>query len=270
MLRQRIITALILAPIAVGGVFFLPPLFFGVFIGAILTVAAWEWANLAHLGGAMRYGYALVIALLMAATHWIDAAIPLLVAGLLWWSVAMALILQYPDATRLWRDPGVKAAIGILVLVPGFVSLIALKSMADSTFLISLLFVLIWSTDIGAYFVGRAFGKRKLAPKVSPGKSWEGVYGGLMAAIVVVVAMGAWFDPALLFSLDGLVFTSGCVAVAAVSIVGDLAVSMFKRARDIKDSSNLLPGHGGVLDRIDSLLSAGPVFAVFLLWFRAS
>ena len=126
--------------------------------------------------------------------------------------------------------------------------------------------VLVWGADIGAYFSGRAFGKRKLAPAVSPGKSWEGVYGGLALTLVITLVVGVvrdWSGKEIFLAL------AGTAIVVFISVVGDLTESMFKRQAGIKDSSNLLPGHGGVLDRIDSLTAAIPIFAV-LLWMTAS
>ena len=126
--------------------------------------------------------------------------------------------------------------------------------------------VLVWGADIGAYFSGRKFGKRKLAPKVSPGKSWEGVFGGLLLSLVITAAVGfmrGWSISEMFAALFG------AAMIVLISVVGDLTESMFKRQAGIKDSSNLLPGHGGVLDRIDSLTAAIPVFAV-LLWIAAS
>jgi phosphatidate cytidylyltransferase len=126
--------------------------------------------------------------------------------------------------------------------------------------------VLVWGADIGAYFSGRAFGKRKLAPAVSPGKSWEGVYGGLALTLVITLVVGVVRDWSVKEIFLALLATA---IVVFISVVGDLTESMFKRQAGIKDSSNLLPGHGGVLDRIDSLTAAIPIFAV-LLWMTAS
>ncbi|MDA0979532.1 MAG: phosphatidate cytidylyltransferase, partial [Proteobacteria bacterium] len=156
--------------------------------------------------------------------------------------------------------------LGFWILLPGWVALSSLKQMPDSAFLICLLFFLIWGADIGAYFSGRALGKRKLAPRVSPGKSWAGFFGGLLTALVIAVAMSLWLgrpDPG---SAEGAFYLLAAGIVAMISVLGDLSISMFKRHRDIKDSSQLLPGHGGFLDRIDGLLSASPAFVLYLSW----
>jgi phosphatidate cytidylyltransferase len=153
-------------------------------------------------------------------------------------------------------------AIGLLILLPAWQGLILIKQWPLGNWLILAVMVLVWGADIGAYFSGKAFGKRKLAPKVSPGKSWEGVYGGLAASLLITAIVGVtrgWSGSQFVFGL------LGAAVVVFISVVGDLTESMFKRQSGIKDSSNLLPGHGGVLDRIDSLTAAIPVFAV-LLW----
>ncbi len=189
----------------------------------------------------------------------------ILLAGALWWLTALFLVVRYPAATGAWSSVAARSLIGIFVLVPAWTGLLVLKSGPDSNYLILLLFILIWGADIGAYFAGRAFGLAKLAPRVSPGKSWAGFYGGLFSAMVIAVIASWVFGKPDLVSPRGLAFLLGCAFVVMVSVLGDLAESMFKRHRGVKDSSNLLPGHGGFLDRIDSLLSAGPVFALFIL-----
>jgi len=152
--------------------------------------------------------------------------------------------------------------IGLLVLLPAWQGLVLLKHWPLGNWLILSVMVLVWAADIGAYFSGRAFGKRKLAPQVSPGKSWEGVYGGLAVSLVITLVVGISRDWGVGQILLGLL---GAALVVMASVIGDLTESMFKRRSGIKDSSNLLPGHGGVLDRIDSLTAAIPLFAV-LLW----
>jgi phosphatidate cytidylyltransferase len=232
----------------------------------VLAVAAWEWANLADYTGLERYLYSAgIVALLVVST----VVPPLIVLGLgaLWWCLAFILVARYPRSHDLFSSKSIRSILGAFILVPAFTGLRQLKLMPDSNFLILLLFLLIWGADIGAYFAGRAFGRSKLAPEVSPGKSWAGLYGGIVTALAIAVLMVLWQGYVSPLSLRGAVFLLGCAFVVMISVVGDLAESMFKRNKGIKDSSNLLPGHGGFLDRIDSLLSAGPVFCLFILEF---
>lgn len=264
MLKQRIITALILLPIALGGFFLLDGWPFALFIGAVVTLGAWEWARLAGLSAqAQRVAYAVLVAALLYVAYLVPSlAAWLLGAAVLWWLLATLLVLNYPDSSRYWGGLPGKLLIGLLILLPAWQGLVQLKQWPQANALIIAVMVLVWGADIGAYFAGKAFGKRKLAPRVSPGKSWEGFFGGLAASLLITLAVGlqqGWQTSGLLLAL------AGALLVVAASVIGDLTESMFKRQSGIKDSSNLLPGHGGVLDRIDSLTAAIPLFAV-LLW----
>ena len=286
LLRQRIITAIIIAPIALAGVFLLPPAEFSIFVGMVVVVSAWEWANLGWLQGVARYVYAGFCALLLVVAWFVPtmstaslstASLSIVLSvNLIWWLLALALVIAYPyllnrraadvvtgEADRVIPGP-IILIIGLLVLVPAWMIMVALKARPDGHYLICLLFFLIWGADIGAYFVGRALGRRKLAPRVSPGKSWAGLIGGVTVSVLLGALMTIWRGEPGLGSADGLVWLMVCGGVAMVSVLGDLAISLFKRNRGIKDASNLLPGHGGFLDRIDSLLAAGPVFVFFL------
>ncbi|MDD0972388.1 phosphatidate cytidylyltransferase [Pseudomonas fontis] len=264
MLKQRIITALILLPIALGGFFLLDGGAFALFIGLVVSLGAWEWARLAGLEAqVLRVAYAAVVAGLLMLLHLMPDLAPwVLGASVLWWGLATWLVLTYPRSSELWASAACRLLIGLLILLPAWQGLVLLKLWPLGNWLIMAVMVLVWGADIGAYFSGRAFGKRKLAPQVSPGKSWEGVYGGLVVSLLITVVVGVnrgWSFAELLLGVLG----AGLVVMA--SVVGDLTESMFKRRSGIKDSSNLLPGHGGVLDRIDSLTAAIPLFAV-LLW----
>ncbi len=264
MLKQRIITAIIIAPVAIGCVFFLPVPGFSLFVGFVIVVSGWEWANLAGIEGGLKFLYAAGIGLLLVLASFVEPRW-ILFPSLLWWSIALVLVIRYPVLEDRWSAPLVRMLTGPVILVPGFVALVQLKLSPDSNFLILLLFFLIWGADIGAYFSGRAWGKRKLAPRVSPGKSWAGLGGGMVTAMVIALGMTLWIGKPDPGSFQAAIFLTGCLVVVLVSVLGDLTISMFKRHRGIKDSSQLLPGHGGFLDRIDSLLSAGPVYSVFLL-----
>lgn len=263
MLKQRIITALVLLPLALGGFFLLEGVAFALFIGLVVSLAAWEWAQLAGLiAQSQRVGYAALVALLLAGLYLLPAlALPLIAVAVLWWLLALLLVLGYPQSSRYWSTAPVRLLIGLLVLLPAWQGLLLLKQWPLGNGLILAVMLLVWAADIGAYFSGRAFGRRKLAPQVSPGKSWEGVYGGLLACLLLTLGVGLqrqWSLGELLLAL------AGTVLLVLVSVLGDLTESMFKRQAGVKDSSNLLPGHGGVLDRIDSLTAAVPLFAALL------
>ncbi|CAN7369476.1 phosphatidate cytidylyltransferase [Pseudomonas brassicacearum] len=268
MLKQRIITALILLPIALGGFFLLEGASFALFIGLVVTLGAWEWARLAGFPAqSARVAYAAAVAAMLFIMYVVPGLAPwVLGAAVLWWATATFLVLTYPQTTQHWANAATKLVIGLLILLPAWQGLIWIKQGPLGNWQIMAVMVLVWGADVGAYFSGKAFGKRKLAPKVSPGKSWEGVYGGLALSLVITTVVGFVWDWTVAQLLMGLI---GAALIVFVSVVGDLTESMFKRQSGIKDSSNLLPGHGGVLDRIDSLTAAIPIFAV-LLWMAAS
>jgi len=268
-LKTRIITALILAPIAIGGVFFLPPVGFAIFTAVLIALGAWEWANMAGLTAQpARVGYSAAVLLLLAALYTVTAQGVLWLA-LLWWLAGLGLVAYYPKGSGHWGSVSVRAAMGLLVLVPAWVGLNYLRSgefkfaLTDNNLLLILyVFALVWVADIGAYFSGRKFGKAKLAPRVSPGKSWAGVWGGLAAVAVFSLVVSQAFGAGAGQSV-ALIIVS--VVTAAVSVLGDLFESMLKRFRGIKDSSGLLPGHGGIMDRIDSLTAAIPIFTLLAI-----
>ncbi len=265
MLKQRIITALILAPLAVWGVFGLNTAAFSWFIGAIVVLAAWEWADLSNLTSQpARIAYAAVIGVLLYLVSDMRPGI-ILALAVLWWVWALMLVMMYPNRARIWQSAGMRALMGILILVPTWVGLVRLHgsqlvgASLSGSWIILYVFCVVWAADIGAYFAGRAWGNKKLAPNVSPGKSWAGVYGGWVAVTLLAVVVGLALDasPAKIMSLVGLTLLT-----AWISVVGDLCESMVKRIRGVKDSSQLLPGHGGILDRVDSITAAVPVFTV--------
>lgn len=268
MLKTRIITALVLAPIAIGGIFFLPPVGFALFTAAIITLGAWEWANMAgihHQAG--RVVYAAVIAVILYGIACVPASVVLWLA-LVWWCVCFLLVRNYPAGSAGWGSMGVRSLMGVLVLVPAWVGLNHLRledflfgNTTNNLWAILYVFCMVWVADIGAYFAGRAFGKAKLAPRVSPGKSWAGVWGGLVAVGILAVVAGVLADATV---NDTLILIVASLVTGLVSVLGDLLESMLKRFRGIKDSSQLLPGHGGILDRIDSLTAAIPVFALII------
>tara|TARA_R110001599_G_scaffold59644_4_gene165855 strand:+ start:489 stop:1319 length:831 start_codon:yes stop_codon:yes gene_type:complete len=268
-LKQRIITGLVLAPLVLCGVFLLEPIHFSWFFAAILAIAAWEWANLSSLTTqVVRVTYALLIAALLFKVVPHISVAWVLTVSVMWWIIATLLVMTYPDSSRYWKHPGVSVLLGLVVILPMWKALVFIR---EATFtpiesfnpllLILYILLLVWAADVGAYFTGKAWGKSKLAPNVSPGKSWAGAWGGIAAAMLLGAITSYLMGLSVSMSIQFLVITA---ITAMISIIGDLTESMFKRVRGIKDSSALLPGHGGVLDRIDSLLAAIPVF-VFLL-----
>lgn len=267
MLRTRIITAAVLLPLAVGSILWLPTAAVASLFGALLAIAAWEWTGLMALPS--RGGRALVVLVSVAAfiicglPAWrIQLASVLLPLAVVGWAVAIVLIVRYPrswDLSTAWAVPG--ALVGVLILAAPFIALVGLHAQSRGPLLVLFLFVLIWAADIGAYFTGRAWGRTKLAARVSPGKSWEGAYGGVALAFVAA-ALGGWILGFTGFVLLAFIVLGG--VTAAVSVVGDLTISMFKRQAGVKDSGAIFPGHGGVLDRLDSLFAAAPVFVLGL------
>lgn len=258
MLKQRIITAVIALAILLLALFVLPEPATRLIIAFLMLMAAWEWSGFLRLSGWVpRLAYVSLIALTGALLWFAGDAGTISVAmqvAIAWWLAAFVWILLYPTpipAPLAW-------VAGALVIIPAWMALDWLYS----THAMLLLFVLglVWAADIGAYFAGKRFGRVKLAPSVSPGKSWEGVVGGMLAVVILACAVG-W-----LASLDLEALLPLSLAVATISIVGDLTVSMFKRNAGLKDSGKLFPGHGGVLDRIDSVSAAAPIFVFGAGW----
>lgn len=231
----------------------------GVF-AAITLRAAWEWAGLcAGLVGARRWLLLVALCASLAGLYALPAAwtAPALGAALAWWALALWMVLRFP-ALPGWIDrPLPQATIILLALAPAWLALVRLADGQRPLLLLCL--ALVWAADSSAYVIGRTLGKRKLCQRVSPGKTLEGLLGGLGGAALTGLVAGLAFglDGSRLAALVGL-----STACAALSVVGDLAESLFKRHAGVKDSSHLLPGHGGVLDRIDALIAAAPLFAL--------
>lgn len=266
MLKQRVITALVLLPLILVPIFTFPTPWLYLFLSAVGMIAAWEWTALMGLTqGGSRIAYLGLVAVLLAVT-WFLATLGLgiwvLILGALWWGYALLMITGYPANFRL-KPPGTltMGVYGLLMIVPALLGLATLHGAGNGVLRLFFLFAIVWMADIGAYFAGRRFGKRKLAPDVSPGKTLEGAIGGFCAAILVVGA-APWVFGLGRFSFLSLMLLCGLVIVA--SIVGDLTESLFKRHRGVKDSGTILPGHGGILDRVDSVLAAAPVLALGL------
>ncbi|HEX3396704.1 MAG TPA: phosphatidate cytidylyltransferase [Steroidobacteraceae bacterium] len=265
MLSTRVLTGCILGALLLLGIFLLPPFWAVLAFGAVFTLGAWEWAGFGLLRGTTaRVLYACAVALvLLLAWGWTDDSghlVILLSAACGWWVLAFFWLAFAPE----WHRPVLTLVCGLAVLAPAFVALARLQisvpgwGSARGPLAVLWLVLMVCAADIGAYFAGRAFGQRKLASRVSPGKTWEGALGGL--AMVALVAWGG----AAYFGLSPLAIVAFGCAVGIFSIIGDLTESMFKRAAALKDSGTLLPGHGGLLDRIDSVTAAAPLYALGL------
>lgn len=265
MLKQRIITACALAVLVSAIVLLSSSLVFAGFIGLVVALACWEWANLSGIAAApLRLLYALVVIAVLGVSWWLlpsqDWLAWAFAVACVGWLSCLIRITFYPAGAGVLRRHWLSLLTGFLVLVPAGHALVYLHSLAYGEWLVVTLITTVAAADIGAYFTGKRFGRRRLAPRVSPGKTWEGVAGGAVFAVVFLgVAMANTVSyPLYWAALLGL-------PVALVSVVGDLFESMLKRERGIKDSGRILPGHGGVLDRIDGLLAAAPVFALVIL-----
>jgi phosphatidate cytidylyltransferase len=253
------ITGLVLGVAVTAAILFLPTLQATAALGVLWLIGVWEWAGLARLGGLARLVYAgahllvmLPLLLLGAKLDLIDLLAALALAA---WCVALVGVLTYPREIR----PAWVGIAGPIALLPAWVILSFVHSQVPLGPELALtVLALVWAADVGAYAAGRTWGRTKLAPKVSPGKTWEGVTGGVVLALIVAFAAGLWLRLPIL----PVAVVAG--ATALVSVVGDLTVSMLKRNVGLKDTGKLLPGHGGVMDRIDGLVAAVPVYAVGL------
>ena len=257
MLRTRVITSVV-SLLVIGVVLFaLPTQIAELVIGLLILAGAWEWCGFIEFRStASRIAYVVLIAALCAIPYVVvpeTAGLTLKIA-FVWWFAAFVWTFFYPTPI----PSGVRWICGALVLVPLYVALVLLFRLGPGYLLFALLIV--WAADAGAYFFGKRFGRVKLAPQISPGKTWEGAIGGLAVVLVLAPIAAQWADVRIAVLLPF------CLAVAALSIVGDLTVSMFKRTAGVKDSGTLFPGHGGVLDRVDSVAAAAPLFALGLHW----
>ena len=266
MLLSRLLTAIVLIPLVVGGILYLPSQILALVIGAFILIGAREWSLLSGFKAVVaQLGFAVLVAAALALMFFVVQAgqhVLMQMLAALAWSLATVLLVlrRQPLQPVIGQRPGV-LLLGVLVLAIAWMSIVLLHQQAErGPQLVLFLFVLIWTADSGAYFAGRAFGKHKLSPHVSPGKTWEGVAGAMLGALVCALVL----DQLQLVGLPPLPLIGLCLLVTAVSIGGDLLESVLKRQAQMKDSGNLLPGHGGALDRIDSLLAAAPVFVIGL------
>ncbi|MCU7914517.1 MAG: phosphatidate cytidylyltransferase [Candidatus Thiodiazotropha sp. (ex Gloverina cf. vestifex)] len=269
MLKQRVITALILAPLVITAVWLLPTDIVALLLALVVGFGAREWATLSGISHkAGQWLYTLFVLLVMLCVYlflppaWIFGVIGL---SVLWWLLALFRLSRYQgEAERPGLEP-LRVFEGLVVLVPAWLSLVVIhRTPENGPVLMLFLLILIWSADVGAYFAGHRWGSNKLAPQVSPGKTREGVYGAMASALLCGLFLVWWFDTRL--SQVPLILML-CLVTMLFSVVGDLFESLLKRRQGMKDSGMLLPGHGGMLDRIDSLTAAAPVFLLGLMLF---
>lgn len=258
-LAQRVRTAIVLLAGLLLLLFALPATITVAVATLVVALGAWEWAGLARLqwpGRRLAFVAAVLCAIAIVLILKVGAP-SVLAASVVWWFAALVLVMRAPAALP---RPLVLLA-GMLALVPAWVALAALLGLPEhGPGMLLLGLAMVFAADIGAYFAGRRFGRVKLAPRVSPGKTWEGLLGGLASAMLVAGLGGLALDlpPAVMVPLGG--------TVGAISVVGDLTESLFKRGAGLKDSGQLLPGHGGILDRIDGVVAGLPLFVLALIW----
>lgn len=273
MFKQRFVTASVLALVFLFAlVSFSTPLFIS-FIMLIVLIAGWEWADLARVktvAGKLLFLIAMLLSMMIMADyvgiytqfdHTFSYQICFAIMVL--WSVIFLWLQGYPSSAILWSPRPVMLALGIVLLSATWLSLASIVSLENGRFKLLLALTIIVFADIGGYVAGKLFGQHKLAPTISPGKTWEGLLGGMALQLLLIMGLMFYMPEINALSLCLLVFP-----VAIASVIGDLFESMLKRQRGIKDSSNLLPGHGGFLDRLDGVMAALPIF--FVILFKAS
>jgi phosphatidate cytidylyltransferase len=253
-LRKRIVTAIILAALFLAVLLWLPPIGTVIVVTALVLAGAWEWsAFLRPSSSIARFAYVAIVASLLLIARYVaadpDGRHLILITAVAWWLVALGWIIFAPRSVAPWSA----GLAGVLALVPAWMALVWLRYLPHGEYWVLFTLLLVWGADIGAYFAGHRFGRTRLAPDVSPGKTWEGVIGGFALSAIVAVAGSAWF------ALPLYAFVPLCLAAVGFSIVGDLTESLLKRFAGVKDSGTLFPGHGGVMDRIDSVTGAAPV-----------
>jgi phosphatidate cytidylyltransferase len=269
MLGQRIITAIVLLSALLLMVFFTNALMFSLVLTLVTLLGAWEWtrlANIKSLFGRSLYCLAFVVGCALIYISLKNNIIVVLNASLLFWLLALFLICTYPHYNNYWNKLSVLGLMGFLVLIPCWLVMLHIRSQDDFAFNFLSLIVLVAAADVGAYFSGRNFGKHKLAELVSPNKTWEGVIGGLAACFLIVIIL---FVPKSFLqdeSINWFLLIVLPLLVSSFSVIGDLFESMLKRVRGLKDSGNILPGHGGILDRIDGIVSTTPIYMLILLY----
>lgn len=267
MLKHRVITALVLAPLVVLAVLMLPNQYVALVVALVIVTGGVEWARLSGMERLpQQVIYSAALFLCLAGIYSLlppDWDLGVLLLSVTWWVFALIRLIRYrADAPHTDSLP-IRAVEGFIVLIPAGLALVWIHRVpSHGPLLLLFMLILIWSADIGAYFAGHRWGKHKLAPQVSPGKTREGVYGAMASAMLCGAVLAIWLDSDLGQALLIIIL---CLVTMFASVVGDLFESLIKRRQGVKDSGHLLPGHGGMLDRIDSLTAAAPVFLFGLI-----
>jgi len=269
MLKHRVITALLLLPLVMAAIFVAPPSWFLILLAIILLGGIWEYRRLAGVSGHPG-GYLMVFvqAAILAGLFWCSDQwntgiwVYLSIACMAWMLMFVRLPLYRPDTPLDSSYRRISVVTAFLSVTIGWFALSWVRIQPEGSWLILLLLLIVWAADTGAYFTGKTFGKKKLAPSISPGKTWEGLLGGLIAASLIALLASNLMP---INTIDPVWIVLLSLVVALVSAGGDLMISLHKRISGFKDSGSLLPGHGGILDRLDSLLAAAPFFALGLL-----
>lgn len=274
MLRQRVITALVMAALFLGAMAYLSIPGLALFFAAAVALGGWEWALLAGWRGPLLRSLFVLLVLAGLGALYIYCGLgespsraqaqPVLGLACLWWCFSLLWVKGYPGSAVIWGNVPMRSLMGLVSMVGAWFAAVYLLSFPRGGLLMVALILVVAAADIGAYFAGKTFGRHKLAAAVSPAKTWEGFWGG-MASVALLAVLFWYLLPAHLAHVSLAAVVTVTLSTALASVVGDLTVSMVKRESGLKDSGSLLPGHGGVLDRLDSICGAAPVFALGLL-----
>lgn len=274
MFKERLITALILIPLIIGDILYFSPESLAAILSIFVLIGAWEWAGLCGWQQRIKRAiYTVFMGICLILSYLCLQRLPqtsiyILLVSCCWWLIGLRWVLYYQSGyNKMPQSSFIKSILGIFILIPAWCALFLLHRDYGGDWVVFLL-VLIWTADSGAYFVGKRWGRLKLADKISPGKTWEGVIGALVSSSLVAVLYVLLIQSMSFIAFLG--FMLLCLFTVMASILGDLLESLFKRQVGLKDSGQLLPGHGGILDRIDSLTSAAPVFLVGIIIFLGS
>ena len=269
MLKPRLITATILAAFFASTLVFLSPFIFAQVMIFVVLVAGWEWTDLAAFKTIIsKYGFLLALGICLVVTGYyvgfhtqldVSASYNICALVVAFWAIIFLWLQGYPTSSILWSPKPVMVLIGLILLVSTWLAIVTILMMDNGKWLLGLAITTVVLADVGGYVVGKLFGRHKLAPTISPGKTWQGLMGGLLFQLLLIAALKISLPDTDLFKLALLI-----IPVGLISVVGDLFESMIKRQRGVKDSSALLPGHGGVLDRLDGVMAAMPLFLVIL------